>query len=60
MGMHGHGHMHNHLIVDKFVLLRKNDGAIAGNKAAKLLGVEHVNALKVRVLAKKLLFNFYI
>ena len=58
MGMHSHGHMDNHLIVNKFVLLRKNDGAIAGNKAAKLLRVKHIDTLKIRILTKKLLFDF--
>ena len=60
MGMHGHGHMDNHLVINKLVLLGENDGAITGNKAAKLLRVEHINTLKIRILSKKLLFNFYI
>ncbi len=60
MRVHSHRHMHNHLIINKFVLFRKNDGTITADKTTKLLGFKNVNTLKIRILAKKLLFYFNI
>ena len=56
-GMHGHGHMDHHLIVDEFVGLREDDFAIQHDHPAKLLRLKDIYALILALLGEQLLVN---
>ncbi|MPM86738.1 hypothetical protein SDC9_133829 [bioreactor metagenome] len=55
--MHRHGYMHNHLIVGKFILFRKDHTAVGGEKPPELRGFKHVDTLKIALAGKKLFLH---
>ena len=52
--VHGHGHMHDHLVVDELVALGQHDVAVQRQHTAKLRCFKNVDALIVALLGVKL------
>ena len=52
--VHGHGHMHDHLVVDELVALGQHHVAVQGQHPAKLRGFKDVDALIVALLGVEL------
>ena len=57
MGMHGHRHMDDHLIIDELIRLRENNTAIRAKKAPKLRRMEYIDLLIVALSGKQLLID---
>ena len=57
MGVHGHGHVGDHLIVNKLVGLGEDHVAVQRHKAAKRRGLEDIDALVLADGAEELLIQ---
>ena len=54
VGMHSHGNVGNHLVVDELILFREHHIAVQREEAAEFRGLKHVNALEFTFAAIEL------
>ena len=55
--MHGHGHMHDHFVIDEFVLFGQHHIAVQRQETAEFGRLKDINALKLALTGVELAVN---
>ena len=57
MGVHRHGHVGDHLVVNEFILLCQHQVPVRHKDPAELPGVQHIDPLELALGAEKLFLD---